>query len=100
VEVIGVLGHRDTTKTRGFGDPGDKVINLLGLAGYEPMDFDQRKDMEEWRRRQTKLGLPKVDGVPGPMTCDALEARGRAHGLWVRRPGDGTGEEDITPAVS
>jgi len=94
-DVVGVLGHRDLTKRRGFGDPGDKIINLLGLAGYEPMNFDLREDMAEWRRRQSKLGLPKVDGVPGPSTCDALEAKGRPgdrhgrpHGLWVTRPGD------------
>jgi hypothetical protein len=94
-DVVGVFGHRDLTKSRGFGDPGDKIINMLGMAGYEPMDFDQRKDMEEWRRRQSKLGMPKVDGIPGPATCDALaaagrpgEGRGRPHGLWLTRPGD------------
>jgi hypothetical protein len=94
-DVVGILGHRDLTKARGPGDPGNKIFNLLGMAGYEPMDFDQRQDMAEWRRRQSKLGLPKVDGVPGPSTCAALAAagrpgdgRGRPHGLWVTRPGD------------
>lgn len=87
-DVVGVVGHRDLDNRRGRGDPGNRIMNLLGMAAYEPIDFDQRKDLEEWRRRQAKLGLPKPDGVPGPLTVAALLAVGRPHGLWVTRPGD------------
>lgn len=86
--AVGVIGHRDAARNRGQGDPGNAVFNRLGLAGYEPMDFDQRMDLSEWRRRQAKLGMTLVDGVAGLKTAAVLEASGRPHGLWVPRPGD------------
>lgn len=95
-DVVGVLGHRDLDNRRGRGDPGPRIMNMLGLAGYEPVDFDQRKDLEEWRRRQTRLGIPKPDGVPGPKTVAALLAMGKPHGLWISRPGDAAPAPPLT----
>ena len=104
--VVGVLGHRDLTNRRGPGDPGNAIMNKLGKAGYEPLDFDQRADLDTWRRRQRGLGITKgVDGVPGPITVRFLRAKGRgkgeAHvplpaGLWVVRPGDSPGPALVT----
>lgn len=87
-DVVGVIGHRDLDARRGMGEPGNKVFYMFGEAGYEPIDYDQRKDLELWRPRQVRVGIPKPDGVPGPQTRAALAATGRPHGLWVWRPGD------------
>lgn len=86
--VVGVLGHRDLATNRGMGDPGNRIFNLLGQAGYEPLDFDQREDLDVWRKRQSKLRLATIDGVPGPATLAALASMGRPHGMWLSRPGD------------
>lgn len=94
-DVVGVLGHRDLSDRRGPGDPGNAVMNRLGLAGYEPLNFDLREDLEIWRRRQRGMGL-KPDGVPGPITVAALRKLGRPHGMWVRRPGDAPGPELVS----
>ena len=95
--VVGVIGHRDAARNRGPGDPGNAVFNRLGLAGYEPVDFDQRLDLDMWRKRQKTLGLPKPDGIPGPVTRVFLERTGKhPHGLWVKRPGDG----GVPPSVT
>lgn len=86
--VVGVIGHRDAARNRGVGDPGNAIFNALGLAGYEDVDFDQRGDIDLWRRRQRDLGLEHPDGVPGPVTVAALAQTGKPHGMWVARPGD------------
>jgi hypothetical protein len=33
----GVVGHRNLTRSRGPGDPGDHVMSALRVAGYEPL---------------------------------------------------------------
>jgi hypothetical protein len=86
--VVGIIGHRDAARDRGAGDPGSAIFNRLGLAGYEPVDYDQRHDLDMWRKRQGKLGFDKPDGIPGPKTVTKLRETGRPHGLWVPRPGD------------
>ncbi len=90
--VVGVYGHRDVTG-RDAGDPGDEIFRLLAEAGYERRDFERGEDLVVWRSRQSALARQTgatldVDGVPGPGTCAALRAAGRAAGLWVARPGD------------
>jgi len=93
--VVGVLGHRDLATNRGRGDPGNAIMNRLGLAGYEPFDFDQSQELEEWRRRQRGMGLT-ADGVPGPTTITALRKLGKPHGMWRLRPGDVKGPRLVT----
>jgi hypothetical protein len=91
-DVVGVVGHRDLTVRRGAGDPGGAIMNLLGMAGYEPMNFafpDQNDgDKYLWRRRQREIGMANADGIPGPVTVKALANSGRPWGMWVPRPGD------------
>ena len=100
-DVVGVLGHRDLASNRGRGDPGARIMNLLGMAGYEPINFDISDDLDIWRRRQRELGMDKIDGVPGPLTVGFLRAKGKPgprgkriplpSGLWILRPGDELG---------
>ena len=85
--VVGVYGHRNQTRNRGPGDPGDIIFDALLKAGYKGMNFDSRDDIKFWKDVQTMLGT-SADGVPGPGTAQALKAKGYAHGLWVNRPGD------------
>jgi hypothetical protein len=92
-DVVGVIGHRDCAASRGRGDPGDKIFYMLGAAGYEDLNFDNREDLDAWRRRQRDMGIQKADGIPGPQTVAALAALGRPHGMWVERPGDRAGLE-------
>lgn len=96
-DAVGVVGHRDCDKNRGRGDPGPRIMNMLGLAGYEPVDYDRSEDRDIWRRRQRAVGIDPTDGIPGPITRAALERAGHPHGQWVKRPGD---VSDVGPLVS
>lgn len=86
-DFVGVFGHRDCSSNRGKGDPGDEVMRLLAVAGYERWDIEAQQDLGAWRSRQAALGLV-ADGIPGPKTVAALKAKGYPAGLWVRRKGD------------
>jgi len=89
--LVGVFGHRNNTRNRGPGDPGDWPFLALARAGYEGFDFSNSEDLGIWRSRQEAAGLQRddVDGIPGPMTRAAIESKlGRKRGLWVSRPGD------------
>ncbi len=81
-DCIGFFGHRDVSNNRGFGDPGDIIMDMLASAGYERYDFSRNQDLTMWKNRQTMLGAAP-DGIPGPNTVRALEAGGFPHGLWV-----------------
>lgn len=87
----GILGHRNVTRNRGPGDPGDDIFARLSLAGYETFYVDQDDDLIAWERRQRVLGIKPedCDGQPGHQTraCIAAQRRG-GPGLWVERPGD------------
>jgi hypothetical protein len=89
-DFIGVCGHRDISRQRGRGDPGDAIMEAFAHAGYERFDLDERQDLATWKARQTALGLPAsdCDGIPGPKTRRLLASAGKPHGLWVPRPGD------------
>lgn len=85
---VGIFGHRNATKNRGWGDPGDKIFLYLAQAGYEGFNVSRNEDREIWKSRQEKLGLlPPYDGIAGPGTVRVLE-KNMPHGLWVERPGD------------
>jgi len=91
--VVGVYGHREASDDRGYGDPGDAIFEQLLAGGYERFDFDAQEDLTIWKQRQLALNaqlgtMLDIDGVPGLQTATALGAAGRAHGLWVPRPGD------------
>lgn len=86
--VVGVYGHRNQTKDRGPGDPGDHIFNYLMQAGYKGFNLDAGDDITFWKSMQTRLGLKTVDGIPGREMQKALRAAGDSHGLHVSRPGD------------
>ena len=84
---VGIAGHRDLTDTRGWGDPGDAVMDYLIHHGYEAFDFAKGQDIVAWEKRQTDLNAHgaklTVDGTPGPETCAALKAQGHTDGIWM-----------------
>lgn len=87
----GLVGHRNITRNRGKGDPGDRIWEKFRLAGYIPLYLDKNEDFEMWKKIQAdllKMPPKQVDGIPGPNTRKALASVGYAHGLFVRRPGD------------
>lgn len=78
--LVGIFGHRHVGE-RGPGDPGDAPFEVLaGWGGYKQFNFYSGEDIVWWKNMQTQH-LLKADGVPGPITCDALRAGGFKHGL-------------------
>jgi hypothetical protein len=86
-DVVGVIGHRNVTRNRGPGDPGDHVFRALYAAGYEGRDLVAGEDLAVWAARQRDAGAGS-DGLPLRLTRQALERAGCAHGQWVPRPID------------
>ena len=86
-DIVGVVGHRDLTSTRGAGDPGDAMMDALERAGCERFDFAAGQDLAVWRERQRALGLVAHDGVPGLATARALAAAGYPDGVWMAPDG-------------
>jgi len=82
----GVFGHRNLTRNRGKGDPGDEIFKLLKSEGYEGFHVDTREDIEVWKQRQAKLKFGTSDGIPGPATVAELKRAGYPHGLYITVP--------------
>lgn len=87
VDFAGVYGHRNATRNRGRGDPGNEIFAELANAGYEIFSIDAEEDKTVWRARQRKLGVI-TDGIPDLRTRKALSDEGRPAGQWVFRPCD------------
>ena len=90
-DVVGVVGHREVSNQRGFGDPGDFVFQFLERAGYERFDFYTDEDLVAWKTRQKEAALKTglqltIDGIPGPATRAALQQLGYTGGLWMLPP--------------
>ncbi len=81
-DLVGIVGHRDLTASRGEGDPGDALMKALVNAGCEAFDFGADEDLATWKSRQRSLGVWRADGVPGPQTVTALRLAGHADGIW------------------
>ena len=81
-DVVGIVGHRDLTASRGAGDPGDAIMAALETAGAERLDFAHYEDIAIWKQRQSLVGITVPDGIPGPHTVAALKQAGRAGGIW------------------
>lgn len=88
-DLVGVIGHRDNTSNRGFGDPGEDIFTYLAAAGAEPVDFDAREDQALGRTRQLNLNHRDakagntfrplvVDGIVGPASIAAMRRHGFA----------------------
>ena len=83
IDYRGVYGHRDCDHHRGFGDPGDILLQaLVDHADFEAVDVNENEDLDRWRERQRRLNALgwepplDVDGIPGPKTMAAWRARG------------------------
>jgi hypothetical protein len=79
-DCVGVFGHCHQYSGKP-NDPGVHIFQALEKAGFRVFDFRADEDKDYWRDLQRKLGL-KPDGIPGPKTRDALQARGFAYGLY------------------
>jgi hypothetical protein len=83
--IVGVFGHRNQTKNRGPGDPGDQIFEALEDAGYSVFDFNANEDVDHWRKVQKEeldYEIGEDDGIPGPQTADDLRFLGYPNGLW------------------
>lgn len=78
--MVGVIGHRDQTSQRGFGDPGNEIWTRLASLGFEGMDYDGEEDLVVGRARQAKLvqqgAKLAIDGIVGPATIAAAQRLG------------------------
>ena len=83
-----ILYHQTTNRGQGDSDPW--LQQALKDAGYETYAFDGDDDKKVWKARQKALGFADkdCDGFPGPATVRALEASGKKHGIFVKRPID------------
>ena len=81
-DVVGIVGHRDLTASRGEGDPGDAIMAALASAGAEKFDFEHYEDIVTWKNRQAVLGIAGPDGIPGPQTVSAIKQSGKIEGIW------------------
>lgn len=91
-DYCGLLGHRNLTRNRGRGDPGDLIWIAFANANYQRFAVDLAEDQEVWALNQSDFLMYEdgdCDGVPGPGTVRDLKAMGIHHGIWVLRPGDG-----------
>lgn len=88
--VVGIVGHRNISRDRGPGDPGDHIFAALKAAGYEFFDLDKQEDLKVWKQRQKDLGIPaeNCDGIALKGTVAALKAAGHKHGMYISRPID------------
>lgn len=85
--LVGVIGHRDQTANRGFGDPGDAIWRELAALGCEGVDYAGEEDLVLGRRRQAALNAADakagrtfrplvVDGVVGPASIATARRQG------------------------
>lgn len=84
IDCVGILGHRDNTEQRGWGDPGDEIFHRLQAAGAEPLDYATSQDLSVGRARQRMLNELDakagntwrpllVDGLVGPSSLAAAK---------------------------
>lgn len=84
-DLVGIIGHCHVYRGKP-DDPGVHIFEYLENAGYEILNFWVNNDLLTWKSRQYKLGFTSkdCDGIAGPMTINALQARGKPHGLYVK----------------
>lgn len=85
-DLVGIIGHRENTSERGYGDPGEEIVTRLAALGAEAVDYDAREEQTLARQRQARLnqldardGLTLrplvVDGIVGPASIAAMARR-------------------------
>jgi hypothetical protein len=79
-DAIGVFGHCHNTGAKRY-DPGMHVWAELMKRGFKAFDFGALEDRTYWSRAQKIMGI-LADGIPGPITCDALRDRGFHGGCY------------------
>jgi hypothetical protein len=86
-DLIGIIGHRDNTSNRGYGDPGNAIFDELGARGAELVDYDRREEIALGKTRQAalnaldaRMGIALrplvVDGLFGPASIAAMRRHG------------------------
>lgn len=75
-DVVGVIGHREQTSQRGWGDPGDEIYRRLAALGCEAVDYNNEDDIVRGKQRQAALNARgaklTVDGICGPASIAAM----------------------------
>jgi membrane-bound lytic murein transglycosylase B len=69
----------------GVGHLADRIaggppIQASWPRGYDPLSFDQRKEMQR-RLRDKGYGIEKIDGIIGPNTVAAIRAFQKSAGV-------------------
>jgi hypothetical protein len=85
---VGVFGHCHQYGGK-KDDPGLDIFKLLNADGFKSFQFvldmgstyTPPSDIAYWYEIQKKLRVTQ-DGIPGPATRDALQAKGFAYGLY------------------
>lgn len=81
-DLVGVFGHCHAYIGKP-NDPGAHYFEYLEKAGYEVFNFWAEQDKHVWKFRQAKLDFAPLDcdGIPGPVTVDALHTMGCRGGV-------------------
>ncbi len=79
-EYAGVFGHRNATRNRGKGDPGNYIFELLSerpgwISGLHGEEYKQY--WKTIQRDVCKFPLEQCDGIPGPKTQAVLQSLGK-----------------------
>ena len=72
--LVGVIGHRDQTAQRGFGDPGGAIWVELFDLGFEMVDYDGYEDHKLGEFRQAALNAidAKAGNTNRPLVVDGI----------------------------
>jgi hypothetical protein len=71
-DCYGVIGHCHNNPHKKY-DPSIVFFQYLKEAGYQEFCFAAEDDKAYWREFQIEHQLA-VDGIPGPETCDVIQA--------------------------
>ncbi len=86
-DLVGIIGHRNNTSERGYGDPGEEIFALLANLGAELIDYDAREEQDLAKQRQARLNQLDakagvtlrplvIDGIVGPASINAMKRNG------------------------
>jgi hypothetical protein len=92
-DVVGFYTHYHQTTNRGRWDSGKHSMEVLGQAGYKPVNYNTGEDRifgKDYQKNVLGLTEDDVDGVLGPSCVALMKQKGVKYGQLISRPNDDT----------